>query len=148
MNNKDKERELAECGLKFCGFFICNSPLKADTFKNIQNLQKAKYKLLIITGDNILTAIKVGLTLKLGEKAWIVECENNKVLLDKDDGEGQFEIKSPNELKTLISKADSKILLSTSSSKFLAPEYFPLIQIFARTSPHDKEVIIKKIKEI
>ena len=57
---------MAECDLKFCGFFICNSPLKPDTYKNIQNLQKANYKILIITGDNILTAIKVGLTLKLG----------------------------------------------------------------------------------
>jgi len=27
---------------------------------------------MIITGDNILTAIKVGLTLKLGDKAWII----------------------------------------------------------------------------
>lgn len=40
------------------------------------------------------------------------------------------------------------ILLSTSSAKTLAPEYYPMIKIFARTSPHDKEVIIKKIKEI
>lgn len=34
--------------------------------KNIANLQEAKFKILIITGDNILTAIKVGLTLKMG----------------------------------------------------------------------------------
>ncbi len=67
MEDKSKERELlAECNLKFCGFFICNSPLKPDTLKNIQNLQKANYRLIIITGDNILTAIKVGLSLKLG----------------------------------------------------------------------------------
>jgi magnesium-transporting ATPase (P-type) len=46
--------------------------LKQDTLKNIQNLQKAKYRLMIITGDNILTAIKVGLTLKLGDKPWII----------------------------------------------------------------------------
>jgi len=40
--------------------------------KNIQNLQKANYRLIIITGDNILTAIKVGLTLKFGDKPWII----------------------------------------------------------------------------
>jgi len=34
--------------------------------KNIANLQEAKFKILIIQGDNILTAIKVGLTLKMG----------------------------------------------------------------------------------
>jgi len=34
--------------------------------KNITSLQNAKFKILIITGDNILTAIKVGLTLNMG----------------------------------------------------------------------------------
>ena len=46
--------------------------LKKFKSKNIQNLQKAKYRLIIITGDNILTAIKVGLTLKFGDKPWIL----------------------------------------------------------------------------
>lgn len=64
--DKDVERAEAEKDLDFAGFFICNSPLKSDTLKNIKNLQDAKFNLLIITGDNILTAIKVGLTLNMG----------------------------------------------------------------------------------
>jgi hypothetical protein len=38
---------------------------------------------MIITGDNILTAIKVGLTLNLGKKAWILESIDGKIYLDK-----------------------------------------------------------------
>jgi P-type E1-E2 ATPase len=58
--------------LNFVGFFICSSPLKSDTKKNIEALQDAKYRILIITGDNILTAAKVGLNLKLGESLWFL----------------------------------------------------------------------------
>jgi P-type E1-E2 ATPase len=47
--------------------------LKEDTKKQIELLQKAAYKILIITGDNILTAAKVGLTLDLGKSVWILE---------------------------------------------------------------------------
>lgn len=65
--------------MNFCGFFICSSPLKEDTLKNIKSLQKAKFNILIITGDNILTAIKVGLTLSMGERPYIVECTDGKV---------------------------------------------------------------------
>jgi P-type E1-E2 ATPase len=67
--------------LTFAGFFICSSPLKEDTLKNIQQLQKAQYKILIITGDNILTAIKVGLTLQFGTEAWTLEKINDQIIL-------------------------------------------------------------------
>lgn len=40
---------------------------------------------MIITGDNILTAIKVGLTLKLGDKPWIIEYVEGKVYLNKEE---------------------------------------------------------------
>ncbi|CAM6004696.1 unnamed protein product [Sphagnum balticum] len=40
-----------------------SSPLKEDTKKHIDSLRKADYTILIITGDNVLTAVKVGLTL-------------------------------------------------------------------------------------
>lgn len=43
---------------------------------------------------------------------------------------------------------DPEALICTSSAKDLSPEYYPYITIFARTSPHDKEVIVKKVKEI
>ncbi len=46
------------------------------------------YRIMIITGDNILTAIKVGLTLKMGDKPWIIESENGKVYLNTEDKEG------------------------------------------------------------
>ena len=73
IKNKDDQRKLAESDLEFVGFFICSSPLKEDTKKQIESLQRAEYKILIITGDNILTAAKVGLSLDLGKTVWLLE---------------------------------------------------------------------------
>ena len=39
---------------------------------------------MIITGDNILTAIKVGLTLNMGTKEHIVEVVEGKIYLESD----------------------------------------------------------------
>jgi P-type E1-E2 ATPase len=87
IKNKDDERRMAESELQFVGFFICSSPLKEDTKKQINALQNAEYKILIITGDNILTAAKVGLTLELGKSVWMLEKENDKFILEYDNGE-------------------------------------------------------------
>lgn len=38
-------------------------------------------------------------------------------------------------------------LVSTSSAKDLPHDYYSCIHIFARTSPHDKEVIVKYFKD-
>ena len=73
--------------MQFVGFFICNSPLKEDTKKHIHSLQRAAYKLLIITGDNVLTAAKVGLTLDMGKKVWFLEREDGKNVLEYENGE-------------------------------------------------------------
>jgi magnesium-transporting ATPase (P-type) len=39
LNNKDLERQYSESLLNFVGFFICSSPLKEDTVKNIVHLR-------------------------------------------------------------------------------------------------------------
>jgi cation-transporting ATPase 13A1 len=54
------ERNVVENNLTFCGFYICDSPLKRDSAKHIKILKEAAYQILMITGDNLLTAISVG----------------------------------------------------------------------------------------
>lgn len=55
-------------------------------------------------------------------------------------------------MKELRSKHDkctcnNKAFIATSSAKDLPHDYYQFIKIFARTSPHDKEVIAKYFKE-
>lgn len=71
--SKEEERKFLETHLYFAGFFICNSPLKDDTLKNIKKLQRAAYKLIMITGDNLYTAASVGQQLEFGKDIVTVE---------------------------------------------------------------------------
>jgi cation-transporting ATPase 13A1 len=71
--SKDEERNILETDLNFIGFFVCNSPLKEDTLKTIQSLQRAAYKLIMITGDNLFTAANVGQQLNFGKDIVTVE---------------------------------------------------------------------------
>jgi cation-transporting ATPase 13A3/4/5 len=54
-----KEREDVEQQLDFLGFIILENKLKPVTTENIKHLQSANIRTIMITGDNILTAISV-----------------------------------------------------------------------------------------
>ena len=78
-NPKDISREQAESDLEFAGLLILTSPLKKDTPQYINQLKNAGYHNIMITGDNMYTAAKVGLALRFGPKkhAFLIH-ENNK----------------------------------------------------------------------
>ena len=49
-------REEAESDLTFCGFIISECPLKEDTKAVIEELVQSGHEVVMITGDNQLTA--------------------------------------------------------------------------------------------
>lgn len=52
-------REKIECDLEFQGFVVLENRLKADTISIINNLMAANIRTIMVTGDNILTALSV-----------------------------------------------------------------------------------------
>lgn len=52
-------REKIECDLEFQGFVVLENRLKADTISIIGNLTAANIRTIMVTGDNILTALSV-----------------------------------------------------------------------------------------
>ncbi|GMF28131.1 unnamed protein product [Phytophthora lilii] len=54
-----KPRHELESGLTFAGFLILDCPLKDDTKRTIRELMISKYKVIMVTGDNPLTACDV-----------------------------------------------------------------------------------------
>lgn len=142
--SKDEERKVLEGDLNFVGLFVCNSPLKEDTLKCIENLQRAAYKLIMITGDNLFTAATVGQQLKFGRDILVVERQGDRIIVEVDKT-NHVEVKTVAEFRNLIGKS---ALVCTSSTSKLPPEFLPHIAIFARTSPSEKEYIVKKLKEL
>lgn len=63
-----KEREEVENDLTFLGFIILENKLKPVTNSVIEHLHSANIKTVMITGDNILTAISVAKQCNIIEK--------------------------------------------------------------------------------
>ena len=53
------QREELDCDLSFVGFVVMENRLKADTTKVLAELRKAEIRMVMVTGDNIQTAISV-----------------------------------------------------------------------------------------
>ena len=68
-----------------------------------------------------------------------MEAQEGKIYLEY--GGKKEEIQNLKQFKEKIS--DSNALVCTSTAKDLPSEFYPFITIFARTSPHDKEVIVR-----
>ncbi|KAJ5068600.1 cation-transporting atpase [Anaeramoeba ignava] len=78
-------RDSIEKDLIFLGFFIMENKLKDDTIQVIQELKKALFYNVMITGDNPLTAISVG------KKCEIIE-PNSTIFLGNQKKKGQTKI--------------------------------------------------------
>ena len=53
------DRSDLEKNLNYRGLLICESPLKPDTALWLEKFRKSYFNSIIITGDNMLTAIAV-----------------------------------------------------------------------------------------
>ncbi|XP_056398088.1 polyamine-transporting ATPase 13A2 isoform X2 [Hyla sarda] len=62
-------RESAECNLAFSGFLVMKNVLKPETSPVIYSLRKANIRTVMVTGDNMLTAVNVAKSCHLVEPA-------------------------------------------------------------------------------
>ena len=61
-------RATAEKDLDFCGFVVMEYPLKMDSAFLVEELLRSSHRVVMITGDNALTACQVARDVKIIEK--------------------------------------------------------------------------------
>jgi len=146
------KREELEKDLIFCGFAIAESPLKHNVEKYIDELIKANYDVCIITGDHLLTTLKVSKDLKLGpENFSLLKVENNKLNWYSIDNIFIKETKSIEEVK-LLSQDYTLGITSNEYNKIKTIKNFSnlyeimqYIKLFCRVSQTQKDEIIKDL---
>ncbi|XP_067829285.1 manganese-transporting ATPase 13A1 [Heptranchias perlo] len=150
-------REDLESNLKFAGFMVVSCPLKTDSKAVIREIQNASHQVIMITGDNPLTACHVARELHFIQKAHtlILQAPRNK------DSQWQWESIDGTVVIPVIPSSAGDLTkyydlcvtgeglnyLNTLDRKFLM-KLMPHVQVFARVAPKQKEFVITSYKSL
>lgn len=145
------KRDQIESDLKFAGFLILSCPLKKDSLPVIKEIVSASHRVVMITGDNPLTACHVARVLKFANKAhtlilslieeewtWLSVNEDVKLPLIPQD------FKRFTSDYALCMTGVGLAHLHASHPKFYE-KILPHVRVFARVNPKQKELIITSL---
>lgn len=148
---RDITRDEVEKDLTFVGFLLFECPLKEDSADAINMLNQSSHRVVMITGDNALTACHVAKQVEIVKRPVLI--------LDKFDGKLQWQnidetlsINMDPESETIdprIYEHDLCITgkaLSEIQDKKCYEILLPRIWVYSRVSPNDKETIVLALK--
>lgn len=158
---REIKREDVEKDLEFAGFVIISCPLKSDSKSAIKEIVKSSHKVVMITGDNPLTACHVAKELRFTRKTILILNQDTQDNSNVDKpkyiwisiNEDQIESIDMKSWKNLVSNYDLAITgdglqyLSEYEQKYFQ-KIAPFITVYARFAPKQKEFIITTLKSL
>ncbi|XP_009590998.1 putative manganese-transporting ATPase PDR2 isoform X1 [Nicotiana tabacum] len=147
------ERDMVESGLTFAGFAVFNCPIRGDSATVLTELKQSSHDLVMITGDQALTACHVAQQVHIISKpALILGRTKNKQGYDwVSPDETEIVSYSENEVEALSEAYDLCIggecieMLQQTSA---VPKVVPYVKVFARVAPEQKELILTTFKSV
>ncbi|KAI3834857.1 hypothetical protein MKW98_015970 [Papaver atlanticum] len=150
---RNLERDSVENGLTFVGFVVFNCPIRADSASVLSELKASSHDLVMITGDQALTACHVASQVHIISKPslilsparnssgfeWISPDETNFFPFSKK------EVEALSESYDLCIGGDSFEMLQQTSAALLV---IPYVKVFARVAPEQKELILTTFKTV
>ncbi|KAL6103090.1 atp13a1 [Pungitius sinensis] len=150
---REMSRDALECDLHFAGFMVVFCPLKSDSKAVIREIQEASHHVVMITGDNPLTACHVARELHFMQK-------EHTLVLQPSPRPGEWHWESidgsvcvplpPPSISSFVHQFDLCVtgegLARLTCETQLLHNLLPYIQVFARVSPKQKEFVITSLK--
>ncbi|KAJ1386496.1 P-type ATPase [Sesbania bispinosa] len=147
------DRDMVESGLTFAGFVVFNCPIRSDSATILSELKGSSHDLVMITGDQALTACHVASqvhiiskpTLILGPASngegynWVSPDETENIRYSEK------EVESLSETHDLCVGGDCIEMLQQTSAHLLV---IPHVKVFARVAPEQKELIMTTFKTV
>nr|XP_018900940.1 PREDICTED: manganese-transporting ATPase 13A1 [Bemisia tabaci] len=154
---KDISREDLENKLHFVGFIIISCPLKTDSKAAIRELVHASHSVMMITGDNPLTACHVAKELQFTSKKGILvlkECDDGTWKWETIDESFSVNFPQPEDVvRKIIKRYDfcltgEGLVHMIKNHKSLFHLILPHVAVFARVAPTQKEFVITTLKSV
>lgn len=147
------DRESVEADLSFAGFAVFNCPLRSDSASVLKELKESSHDLVMITGDQALTACHVAKQVHIVSKTVLI--------LTPQQDSGGFEWLSPDERNQVAFRDQAVAALSSTHDLCITGDslamlqrtgvlqlVIPFIKVFARVSPDQKELILTTLKSV
>ncbi|KAK4243101.1 hypothetical protein C7999DRAFT_36582 [Corynascus novoguineensis] len=155
----DLKRENVEADLHFAGFLVLQCPLKEDAKQAVQMLNESSHRVIMITGDNPLTAVHVAKEVEIvdrevlildapehsahGEESLIWRSVDDKVRIDVDPTKP---------IDPEIVKTKDLCVTGYALNKFKGQVGWKTLLrytwVYARVSPKQKEDILLGLKDM
>lgn len=155
---RELTREKLESNLTFAGFVIISCPLKPDSKSGIKEIVNSSHSVVMITGDNPLTACHVSRELHFTKKP------STLILTEDEDGEWLWEsIDKTTRLPLSVKNNESRkeiwkdhtlcvtgegLSYLKEKQRGLLRKLLPHVVIFARCAPKQKEFIIVSLQSL
>ncbi|KAK4833823.1 hypothetical protein QYF36_011922 [Acer negundo] len=147
------DRDAVESGLTFAGFAVFNCPIRTDSATILSELKNSSHDLVMITGDQALTACYVASQVHIVSKPALI-------LGPARNGEG-YQWVSPDETEMFRYSEEGVEALSETHDLCIGGDCFemlqqtstvllviPFVKVFARVAPEQKELIMNTFKTV
>ncbi|KAI5290963.1 hypothetical protein KEM54_006868 [Ascosphaera aggregata] len=153
----DLKREDVEKDLKFAGFLVLQCPLKPDALKAVRMLNESSHRVVMITGDNPLTAAHVARQVEIVDREVLIldapenDTSGEKVILRSADDKTIIDVDPTKRIDPAVLETKDLCVTGYALAKFKdQPGFIDLLKhawVYARVSPKQKEEILLGMKD-
>jgi cation-transporting ATPase 13A1 len=153
----DLKREQVECDLHFAGFLVLQCPLKDDAIESVRMLNESSHRVVMITGDNPLTAVHVARQVEIVDRDCLIldapehDDSGEKLVWRSVDDKINIPVDPTKALDPEILKTKDICVTGYALAKFKGQQAWKQILryswVYARVSPKQKEDILLGLKD-
>lgn len=154
----DLKREDVECELHFAGFLVLQTPLKEDAIRAIQMLNESSHRVVMITGDNPLTAVHVARQVEIVDRDCLIldapehDDSGTKLVWRSVDEKVIIPVDPSADLDPKILESKDICVTGYALAKFTGQKALNSLLrhtwVYARVSPKQKEEILIGLKDL